>query len=403
VDTNYRLAKRIRLNFKSEEEAIIEAQKIHDQYHNHGQRGLLLIDEKRQEIMSAFQLMARDGISNVPLPEIVSFYLSHKKPFGGDKTCRELFDSLMTEKRRKQLNLSRVYLRSLGEILEPFLRDYEARYVSTLTSQELRDWIESRTINGTGKPLANVTKSNLYRHLSLLFRWGISQGHLPASPLRFKNEWRGESKPEILTIPQCEALLYHAYADFKKTGMPWIFVYTIFGLFCGIRREELLRLKLGAIIRDTITIEPEESKTKSLRTIPIPLNAQLMFATTELDELDGSYNIVDSLNFRRSFERVRSNAGIIKWPKNALRHSFASYFYATTRNAEELMNRLGHNVSSTTFGHYLKPIREENPLRFFELTCDNEFDEQIEVIKRSIKRSDPDRARKKLISEYNLG
>jgi integrase len=126
-----------------------------------------------------------------------------------------------------------------------------------------------------------------------------------------------------------------------------------------------------------------------------------MFAATGLDELPGSYPIVDSVNFRKGFERIRKAAGIEKWPKNALRHSFASYFFAVTRDSKELMSRLGHNVASTTFAHYLRPIREEKPIRYFELTCDNEFGEQISVIRRNLLRKGPDSDRK-LIKEYNL-
>ena len=71
--------------------------------------------------------------------------------------------------------------------------------------------------------------------------------------------------------------------------------------------------------------------------------------------------------YRRQLARARRAAGIEPWPRNALRHSFASYHFAFHRNAAETALQLGHTESRTLFAHYRELVRPEDAKAFWQI------------------------------------
>jgi integrase len=55
------------------------------------------------------------------------------------------------------------------------------------------------------------------------------------------------------------------------------------------------------------------------------------------------------MQFYRDLEAARANAGISKWPSNALRHSYASYHLAFHQNAAALALQMGHTSQAMIF------------------------------------------------------
>jgi integrase len=62
---------------------------------------------------------------------------------------------------------------------------------------------------------------------------------------------------------------------------------------------------------------------------------------------------VTPLNYRELFDNAREAAGIHEWPRNGLRHSFASYHLAKFKDAAALALELGH--TSAHFG--IQPVQ----------------------------------------------
>ena len=208
------------------------------------------------------------------------------------------------------------------------------------------------------------------------------------------NIWEKAKKgrPKILNLVEAQALIDAAVPD------PDIFVYVVLGLFCGVRREELLRLSVHNLHDDfRIEITETESKTRGWRTVPLPLVARVMLRDvweqweelaelTEPDEKDPRLRLVDPLNFRKRWEKVRraagwgrTAAGVKLWPKTCLRHSFASYWYACTKDKPGLLTLLGHNTDAVTFSHYLRPIKVNDPYEYFQLAHDKEVNAELEA------------------------
>ena len=72
-------------------------------------------------------------------------------------------------------------------------------------------------------------------------------------------------------------------------------------------------------------------------------------------------------NYRRLFRMAHKEAGIHPWPKNALRHSFASYHLALHRNAASTALELGHTETRTLFAHYRELVTVEEAKEYFSI------------------------------------
>jgi integrase len=71
--------------------------------------------------------------------------------------------------------------------------------------------------------------------------------------------------------------------------------------------------------------------------------------------------------YRRLFAEALDKAGIVSWPPNALRHSFASHHLAHHRNASETALQLGHTESRTLFANYRELVRSEDAEAFWRI------------------------------------
>jgi integrase len=78
-------------------------------------------------------------------------------------------------------------------------------------------------------------------------------------------------------------------------------------------------------------------------------------------------DVTPQQNFRQAFESSRIAAGIIEWPDNALRHSFASYHLAHFKNAASTALELGHHDSRITFRHYRELVKPKEAERYWQL------------------------------------
>jgi len=62
---------------------------------------------------------------------------------------------------------------------------------------------------------------------------------------------------------------------------------------------------------------------------------------------------------RGKLERVRQAAHLARWPKNGLRHSFASYRLAATHDAPRLASELGHTTPQLLYSTYRELVLPE--------------------------------------------
>jgi integrase len=77
--------------------------------------------------------------------------------------------------------------------------------------------------------------------------------------------------------------------------------------------------------------------------------------------------------------RLRKAAGLAKWPKNGLRHSFCSYRLAATNNAHLVASELGHTTSQLVYQHYREVVTPEEAERYWKIEPAAEPDNVVSI------------------------
>ena len=384
VDTGRSLP-RVRLRYRTWDEAALKERQLREERKLYGSSGVFS-RELRGDIDKSLGLLERVG-APAPLSECVEFWIRHNRPDGKRIGLRQLFDEFYEDRSQLVLDLSPIYLQSIRTTLEHFVEAHEAEELSEVTPKVITEAVRNY-VKKDGKPPSPVTQANLHRYLHMLFEFAVSRGNIPSNPVsQVENIWAKSrrGRPKILTPNQAEKLLEKAHEDWQQRQSPDIFAYVVLGIYCGIRREEILRLTVHNLHSDfRVEVTETESKTRGFRTLPLPRAAQILLRDVweqweELADLspdptaaDPKLALVNPVNFRKRWESVRTAAGISPWPKNCLRHSFASYFFACTLDKAELLTRLGHNTDRVTFQHYLRPVQVSDPFEWFMQTVDKE-------------------------------
>jgi integrase len=186
-----------------------------------------------------------------------------------------------------------------------------------------------------------------------------------ANPMKEIEKPTGDSKPGILSVEQTARLL--------ECAAPEILPYFAIGAFAGLRASEIERLDWRDIDFDENEIAVNgESKTGERHVDMLPnLRERLL----PLRKLSGN---ITPENFRKHFEQARAAAGIVKWPKNALRHSFASYHLKHFGNDAQTRLQMGHWRDSTLlFAHYRRAVTRRNAQRYWNIKPSAKAEEKV--------------------------
>jgi integrase len=153
-------------------------------------------------------------------------------------------------------------------------------------------------------------------------------------------------------------------------------------LFCGIRTEELTKLKWEHIKLDAaepyVAIPAGIAKKRRIRHVPIPANAiaWLMCCPDRKGPITRQDFVTD---FRKRFQRLLKASGFVEkdkegkvvrivWKRNAMRHSFGSYHYALHGDSLLTSRLLGHRGGDEIlFAHYRDLAGKETAEKYFAI------------------------------------
>lgn len=224
--------------------------------------------------------------------------------------------------------------------------------ISEITAWHIQSYIDSRP------NLASNSVIIYLRELRTFFRWAVRKryaGHNPAAEIDPPRKTHHEI--QTLTPVETLRLLLTAKIEFDADCLAAITL----AAFCGIRREELLRLDWSAVnLADrVITISAAAAKMTQRRVVKLRPNAVdwLMLCPTKTGPICPA-------NYEGKFTAIAIKAGFVSegkstFPRNALRHNFASYLYAAEDEAM-VIRELGHSSPKMIKEHYraLKLDRE---------------------------------------------
>lgn len=337
---------RLRKTFASHEDAKTFAQLRKIERTNRGTHGVMLSDRLRGEAVEADRLLAPYGVG---ILELARQYVLKVEQSQRSETVDNAVAQLLTAKAAD--NLRPRYLEDLRSRLHRFAADFGTWKCSDVTPAEIDRWLRALA-------LAPLTRNTFRMRLGVLFQFAKQQGWVSANPLvDVPTAKVTPNVPGILTPEQAARLLESASTE----TLP---VFAL-GLFAGLRSAEIARLEWKHIRWEERLIEVPalSSKTASRRLVTMAPNL-----IAWLEPYRGEQGKIVSPNHVRRMVLDKKRAGIIDWPSNGARHSFASYHLAAFKDAPALSLELGHVRPQTVFAHYRELVIPAEAEKFWKIT-----------------------------------
>jgi integrase len=339
-----------RMFFKTRAEADAEAMRQKTLLERHGREAIGLAQREMSDFITAKRRLAEYGESINDATEFRIDHLERVRRHG--ITVAQLADEVVEAKRRD--GRSEVYLRDLRYRLSKFVQDFGARPIAGITVDELDNWLRAL-------PYSPQSRRNYRTIVGLLFSYAESRGIIDRNLiLRTAKPKLVDRPPEIFTVDELRSLL-EAATRTAHDVVPMLAV----GAFAGLREAEIQRLDWSEIDLARGHIEIKAAKAKSARRRIIPIQPNL---AAWLRSYAGMKGPLVPIGARKKLDRVRKAAGLARWPKNGLRHSFASYRLAAIHDAPRVAAELGHTGPQMLYSTYRELVLPEEAERYWKLT-----------------------------------
>jgi integrase len=247
------------------------------------------------------------------------------------------------------------YLRDLKYRLGRFAEDFSSRHVAEITTADIDEWL--RQLN-----LGPVSRNTFRRRLVTLFKFAKTRGWCRTIPAAETARVREVSEEVgILTPSELSGLL-------KVSSVDTIPYWTI-GAFAGLRAAEIERLEWADVNLDRHWIKVRAKHAKSASRRLVDIQPSLLKWLRPYQDRTGKV-VPENLRVKLLEDRKRATeAGSLtrKWPSNALRHSFASYYLARFDNAGKLALQLGHVGQDLIFRHYRELVTRVDAKRYWNI------------------------------------
>lgn len=373
--------KRVQLSFKTKDEAEAALSARRSEKQNYGMIAFSLSYEDRLRMMVARDKLAKVGAT---IDEAVEFFLKHARPAKDPINFETLLQMCLEAK--YESGTSPEYRRQIKSVGGSFAlhAGNALRLAHEIRREDVEAWLKANR-------WAPKTHNNYLTDLRTIFAFGIGRGYLTANPCEGvdrKKTLDGEIR--FLSVDACERLLRRAAEPkpplprFDKQGR-WLplragaesfqdfLPLLVIGLFCGPRPDK----ELGGMPHTDIKLEQRlivisagRAKSRRRRTVDLPPNA---IAWLEFARDHGGWNpqaegTITPPNFKRRWKRLRQECGLFDdWPHDALRHTFATYEYASTQNEAALQVKMGHRNAHTLHAHYRGLTTPAEAARFWAL------------------------------------
>jgi integrase len=205
------------------------------------------------------------------------------------------------------------------------------------------------------------TKFNLFTEGRAFFNWrGVTESGTKTPFIDPPKKQDKGHRIEIMTPAQMKALL-------KEDFPPFIRAWLLGGGFQGIRTEEQFRIRHESIDwkYKEITITREDSKQGTAcrpRSITITNPFKKHMHKASGPYLDGK----TKKHFEAWMPKVCKAMGVESWTRNTLRHSYASYLLASTRDAVKTAYEMGHASPALLYQTYANSVTRQAAAAWWE-------------------------------------
>lgn len=347
VDLGFINGKRERHSFKTKGEADTFAEAKRAERLNEGTAALGLSQSARQDAVKALEILAPHDITLLQAAEHYSTHvLAYRNaPLVPEVVTRLIADAEKNDRRDRTVE-------ELRSRLTAFSEDFKKCRLSEITVEGIEAWLDE-------DDWSPRTRINYLTKISQLFNYALRHRWVDANIVeRIERPTAEDKEPGVLSVEQAASLLQHANSH-------GLLPYVAIGLFAGLRSAELLRLEWSAInlAEKAIVIGAQAAKKRSRRVVEIVPALEAWLAGCHQKE--GALVTKDA--FRENLDNLRQAAGIVEWPHNGLRHSFASYHLAAYGDSLKTATILGHKDPSVVHNHYKALVVKARALKFWEL------------------------------------
>jgi integrase len=344
-----RAFKKGRKFFKTRTEAEAEALRQRTLLERHSRIAVGLSQRELSDLIHARDSLAGYGKKITDAVDFLVDHLERVRRHG--ITVSQLGLELLEAKRRD--GKAPAYLADLRKRLTRFCQDFGNRAVAGIAVDELDTWLRDL-------PLSPKSRANYRANIGVLFSYAEQRGIIDRNPiLRTARPKLIDRAPDIFTVDELRALLETA----QRTA-PDVLPMLAIGAFAGVRDAEIKRLDWHEINIARGHIEIKGAKAKSARRRIIPIQPNL---AAWLRPYSGMKGTVVPEGARGKLDRVREAAGLLKWPNNGLRHSFASYRLAATHDAPRVAVELGHTSPQMLYSTYRELVLPEEAERYWKI------------------------------------
>jgi integrase len=362
----YQNGRRCRETRATKAKANERAEKVASAIHNQKAAGITLTGVDRDAYTRALEILKPLGVSlhevvdsyakahkklrGASLNDAIDFYLRHNPADLPKKTVKEVADELLAAKQRD--GVSEAYLRDLKDRLPDISAAFNTS-IGLVSHAQLEDWLRSLSVSAR-------TRNNYRAMIIMLWRFARQRGYLlrdrstEADMLpRAKDV---ESDIEVFRPDQLAKLLKKAPRDL----VPFLAI----GAFTGLRHAELLRLEWGDVrfSQGYVEVKAKKSKTAQRRLAPIQPNLAAW-----LGPYHKRKGKVCLWKHTRRMASALAKKLKIQWPKNGLRHSYASYRLAQCQDAAKVALEMG-NSPQMIFRHYRELVTPQDAAAWWNIS-----------------------------------
>lgn len=300
-----------------------------------------------EEILECLELLQPYGKR---LPDVVREYVSRPELQIQPWTVSEAGTAFIAS--RRVSGKREYYLRGLERVFKLFGKEFGARLLDDISTEELEKWLEER--KRPKKSLSPVTFGYYRRYLRLLWNFARARhrcSHDPVKPIVIPTIQKDAVK--ILTIDQTKALLFSASEPART--------YLAVQAFTGVRPFEVLELGKNSIddCYNFLSIKGLHAKSRKRRLVTVPKNlAAWLRKANSLGQVTNYWKL-------RTLMKNASLSANVRLTQDVLRHSYASYHLALHQNAAMTANEMGHHNQRMLFEHYRELVTPDQGQAYF--------------------------------------
>jgi integrase len=243
------------------------------------------------------------------------------------------------------------YLQDCRSRLRRFGRDFQTQIAHVKTG-DLDTWLR-------GLRQSPRSRNNYRVLLVTMFRFARACGYLPrdrSTEADHIARAKDKGNPiEIYSAEEMQKLLTHA----DDHTLPFVAL----GGFAGLRSAEIERLTWESIKWEQKLIEIKADMAKTAQRRLVPLSANLATCLAKWRHAKGP--VIGPIKLFMRLEWL-SAASEVKWKRNGLRHSYASYRLAIIKDAGKLALEMG-NSPNMVFRHYRELVTPPEAKAWFAL------------------------------------